>query len=150
MGGGGSGGGLYAIKAGASGDISPKAGETTSSGVVWSVARGGVAMASPLVYEGNLYVLGQNGGLLSCFDAKTGKEHYKKRIPDAKAFWASPWASGGKVYCLDDGGTTHVIQAGPDFKVLSKNALDEMFWASPAVADGSVILRSVDHVFCIK
>lgn len=148
--GGGGGGGLYAIRAGASGDISPKAGETTSSGVVWSVARGGVEMASPVVYEGNVYVLSRNGGVVSCYDAKTGKEHYKQRLPNAKAFWASPWASGGKVYCLDDGGTTHVIQAGPEFKVLSKNNLDEMFWASPAIADGSVILRSVDHVFCIK
>lgn len=146
----GTAGALFAIKAGANGDISPKPGETTSDGVLWSVARGGVEMASPLVYEGYIYVLGRNGGVVTCLDAKTGKQVYRERIPGAKSFWASPWAGSGKIYCLDDGGTTHVLQAGPEFKVLSKNALDEMFWASPAVADGAVFLRSVDYVYCIK
>ncbi|HQR06753.1 MAG TPA: PQQ-binding-like beta-propeller repeat protein [Gemmatales bacterium] len=150
MGGGGAGGGLYAIRAGAKGDISLKAGVTSNDSIAWSVPRGGVEMASPLLYEGHVYVLARNGGVVTCYDAKTGKQVYKERLPGAKAFWASPWASGGKVYCLDDGGTTHVIQAGPEFKVVSKNALDEMFWATPAVTDGSVILRSVDHVFCVK
>ena len=107
-------------------------------------------MASPIVYQGHVYILSRNGGVVTCLNAKTGNEVYKQRLPGAKSFWASPWASGGKIYCLDDGGTTHVIQAGPEFKVLSKNNLDEMFWASPAVADGSVILRSVEHVFCVK
>ena len=72
-----------------------------------------------------------------------------RRIPNAKSFWASPWAGDGKIFCLDDGGTTHVLQAGPAFKVLGKNALNEMFWASPAAAAGAVFLRSVDHLFCI-
>lgn len=144
------GGAFYAIKAGGSGDISLKSGETSNASVAWSVARGGVEMASPIVYQGHVYILSRNGGVVTCLDAKTGNEVYKQRLPGAKSFWASPWASGGKIYCLDDGGTTHVIQAGPEFKVLSKNNLDEMFWASPAVADGSVILRSVEHVFCVK
>ena len=107
-------------------------------------------MASPLVYQGYLYTLGNNGGIVTCLDAKTGKQVYRERLPEAKGFWASPWASGGKVFCLDDGGATHVLQAGPEFKVLGKNTLDEMFWASPAVADGAVFLRSVDHLYCIK
>jgi outer membrane protein assembly factor BamB len=144
------GGAFYAIKAGGNGDISLKSGETSNDSIAWTVARGGVEMASPIVCQGHVYVLSRNGGVVNCFDAKTGKEVYKQRLPGAKSFWASPWASGGKIYCLDDGGTTHVIQAGPEFKVLSKNSLDEMFWASAAVADGSVILRSVEHVFCVK
>ncbi|MFO0813227.1 MAG: PQQ-binding-like beta-propeller repeat protein [Gemmatales bacterium] len=147
--GGGSGGGLYAIKAGASGEISVKPGES-GPGVLWSVARGGLEMASPVVHEGYLYVFARNGGVVTCLDAKTGKQQYRERLPGAKSFWASPWASGGKVYGLDDGGTTFVLQAGPEFKVLSKNTLDEMFWASSAISDGSVFLRSVDHLYCIK
>lgn len=150
MGGGGSGGGLYAIKAEAAGDISLKAGETSNAGVAWAVARGGVEMASPLLYEGHVYIFSRNGGVVTCLDAKTGKQVYKERLQGAKAFWASPWGSGGKIYALDDGGTTYVLQAGPEFKVLSKNPLDEMFWATPAVTDGAVILRSVEHVFCVK
>ena len=49
-----------------------------------------------------------------------------------------------------DSGTTHVLVAGPEFKVLGQNTLDEMFWASPAVAAGAVFLRSIDHLYCIQ
>ncbi len=154
-GGGGAGGGfgggsaLFAVRAGAAGDLTLKEGETSNDGVAWMATRGGPEMASPLVYRGYVYTLSQMGGIITCFDAKTGKQAYRERIPEAKAFWASPWASDGKIYCLDDGGTTHVLQAGPALKVLAKNELDGMFWASPAVADGAVFLRSVDHVYCI-
>ena len=89
--------------------------------------------------------------MVSCYDAKTGKPAYKReRLQDAAAFWASPWAYDGKVFCLDDGGTTHVLQAGPEFKVLGKNTLGDQFWASPAVAGGALILRGVENVYCVK
>jgi outer membrane protein assembly factor BamB len=141
---------LFAVNAGASGDITPKQGQSTSAGVTWSQTKTGPEMASPLVYQGYLYLLSRDGGLVSCFDAKTGKQAYRERLPGARAFWASPWAYDGKVFCLDDGGTTHVLQAGPEFKVLGKNSLNDQFWATPAVAGGSLILRGVDNVYCIK
>jgi outer membrane protein assembly factor BamB len=147
---GGAGGGLYAVRAGASGDLTLKKDETANEGVAWSQAKGGPEKASPLVYQGNVYILRQSGGIVTCYDAKTGKQLYRERIPNAKSFWASPWAGDGKIFCLDDGGTTHVLKAGPEFKVLGKNSLDEMFWASPAVAGGATFLRSVDHLYCIK
>jgi outer membrane protein assembly factor BamB len=147
---GGGGGGLYAVRAGASGDVTLKQGETSNAGVAWSQARAALEAASPLVYQGHLYVLSQNGGLLSCYDARTGKQVYRERLPNAKSFWASPWAADGKVYCLDDGGTTFVLQAGPAFKVLGKNPIADQFWASPAVAGGTLILRGVDNLYCIK
>src|SRR5262249_44100820 len=87
-GGAGGGGGLFAVKAGASGDVTPKRGQTTSAGVAWSQSRGGPSMASPLVYKGYLYVLEQNGGLVTCYDARTGKQAYRERLPGARAFWA--------------------------------------------------------------
>ncbi|HZU34848.1 MAG TPA: PQQ-binding-like beta-propeller repeat protein [Gemmataceae bacterium] len=147
---GGGGGTLYAVKAGASGDITPKQGETTSEGIAWSQPRAAPSAASPLVYQGYVYVVGQNGRL-SCYDAATGKPAYQNQLlPGARAFWASPWACDGKVFCLDDGGTTFVLQAGQEFKVLGKNTIDDQFWASPAVAGGSLIFRGVDHVYCIK
>jgi outer membrane protein assembly factor BamB len=149
-GGGGGGGGLFAVRAGASGDVSLKEGETSNAGVAWSQSRGGPDNASPLVYQGYVYILRENGGIVSCYDAKTGKEAYRERIPNARAFWASPWAGDGKVFCLDDAGTTHVLQAGPKFKVLGANAVNEMTWSSPAVADGALIVRGVDHLYCIR
>jgi outer membrane protein assembly factor BamB len=150
-GGGGSGGTLFAVRAGAAGEIAPGDGESASNGLAWSRPRAGPAMASPLVYQGFVYILERNGGMVSCYDARTGKPAYtRERIPRGRAFWASPWAYDGKVFCLDDGGTTHVLQAGPEFKVLGQNVLKDQFWSSPAMAGGSLILRGVDKVYCIK
>ena len=147
---GGGGGGLYAVKAGASGDITLAENETSNAGVAWSAPRGGPEKASPLLYNGHLYVVKNNGGLITCYDKTTGKPLYRHRIPGAAAFWTSPWAAEGKIFCLDDAGTTHVLDAGPEFKVLGTNKLDELFWATPAVADGSIYLRGVDNLYCIR
>jgi outer membrane protein assembly factor BamB len=150
---GGFGGGLkplYAIKAGASGDITLKEGETSNAGVAWYLPQAGPALASTLVYEGLLYVPDQRGNLLSCYDAKNGKRVYRERLEGATGFTASPWAYAGKVFCLDNAGTTFVVQAGRQFKMLGKNPISEMCWSSPAIGDGALYLRSVDHLYCIK
>ncbi|MHC4174335.1 MAG: PQQ-binding-like beta-propeller repeat protein, partial [Planctomycetota bacterium] len=55
-----------------------------------------------------------------------------------------------KVFCLDEAGTTHVLQAGSEFKVLDTNALGEKFWSTAAISNGSIILRGVEHVYCIR
>jgi outer membrane protein assembly factor BamB len=147
---GGGGGMLFAVKAGAEGDITPKQGEATSDGIAWSQPRAAPSAASPLVYQGYVYIIEQNSRV-SCYEARTGQPAYQRQLlPGARSFWASPWAYEGKVFCLDDGGTTFVLPAGPEFKVLGKNTLDDQFWASPAVAGGSLILRGVENVYCIK
>lgn len=140
---------LLAVKAGATGDISLAEGETSSAGVAWVAERGGPPMASPLLYNGLLYVLDQRGGLVRCYDAKTGQEHYRERLPEGGGFTSSPWASDGKVFCLDDKGQTFVLEAGPTLKVLGVNKLDEMFWSSVAVVGDRILLRGVDHLYCI-
>ncbi|HZU36435.1 MAG TPA: PQQ-binding-like beta-propeller repeat protein, partial [Gemmataceae bacterium] len=140
---------LFAVKPGATGDISVKTGETTSSGVAWSRRGAGPAMASPLLYRGHLYVLEERGGILICVDAKTGQQAYRQRLPQAGGFTASPWAYDGRVFCLDDRGKTFVIEAGPKFKLLGTNALQEMCWASPAIADGSLFIRGEDDLFAV-
>jgi outer membrane protein assembly factor BamB/Spy/CpxP family protein refolding chaperone len=141
---------LFAVKAGASGDITLKEGAKSNDGVAWHLPQSGPSTASPLLYDGLLYVLEERNGLLSCLDAKTGKQVYKERLPGARGFTSSPWASGGKIFCLDDGGTTHVIQAGRQFKTLGKNTLGEMCWSSPGVAGGALFVRTVDHLYCIR
>jgi outer membrane protein assembly factor BamB len=152
----GSGGGmggngpLSAVKAGASGDITPDGDEGISEGVAWTVDRAGPPMASPLLYQGNLYVLDQRGGVLCCYDAKTGKQHFKQRIPGAKGFTSSPWAGDGKIFCLDESGQTFVIAAGPELKVLGTNKLDDMFWSSAAIAGNQLLLRGIDRLYCIE
>ncbi len=83
----GSGGVIVAIRPGASGDISLKPTETSNSQVAWSVpVKGGYRMASPAICQGNVYVLEHYSGIVRCLDAKTGAEHYRKRLPDAAGF----------------------------------------------------------------
>lgn len=144
------GGFLFAITAGAAGDITPSGGETSSAGVLWSKAKAGPLMASPLVYRDLIYILQRRNGILVAYDAKTGDEAYKARLTGARAFWASPWAHGDKVYCLDDGGIVHVVAPGPKFELLAQNSLDGEFWSSPAIVTGTILLRSVDQLYCVR
>lgn len=141
---------LFAVKAGASGDIGLAKGTTSNDGIAWYQAKAGPQTASPLLYKDHLYILDEHGGFLSCYNAKTGEQAYKERLPGARGFTSSPWGAGENVFCLDDAGTTYLVQAGPAFKLIGKNTLAEMCWSSPAVAGRALFLRSVDHLFCIK
>jgi outer membrane protein assembly factor BamB len=140
----------YAIRPGASGDISLKKDETSNAFIVWSNPALGPYNPSPLVYGDYYYTLFDRG-FFTCHDAKTGKEIYgRQRITtEATGFTASPWAYNGKIFATSEDGDTYVIQAGPEFKVLGKNSLDEMTLATPAVARGSVIIRTASKLYRI-
>jgi outer membrane protein assembly factor BamB len=140
---------LYAIRPGAAGDISLKAGEESNKGVAWCHRRAGPYNPSPLVYDGLLYVLYDRGSL-SCYEAKTGKPVYEKQRLGATAFTASPWAYHGKVFCLSEDGDAFVVRAGRDFKVLGRNRLDEMSLATPATAGGSLFVRTASKLYCLR
>jgi len=97
-----------------------------------------------------LYLCEQSAGIVRCLDAATGKQHYRQRLPGATGLTASPWAMNSKVFCLDQSGQTFVLAPGPKYELLHTNKLaDEMFWASPAIAHGSLFLRGVDHLYRI-
>jgi outer membrane protein assembly factor BamB len=142
-------GALVAIRSGALGDISLKAGETSNTFVAWSVSFRTYRVSSPLLYEGCVYMLDQQKGCVRCYDAKTGKELYNSRVPEAHGFSASPWANDGKVFCLDETGLTIVLQPGPELKILGTNRLDDTFWSSVAVLGDKLLLRGVNHLYCI-
>jgi outer membrane protein assembly factor BamB len=141
---------VYAIRPGASGDISLKEGETANKYIAWYQPQGGPYNPSPLVYGDYYYTL-LDRGFFTCHDAKTGKEVYGKvRIdPGVNAFTSSPWAYNGKIFCLSEDGDVFVIQAGPEFKLLGKNSLDEMCMATPAIARGSLIIRTASKLYRI-
>jgi outer membrane protein assembly factor BamB len=101
------------------------------------------------VYAGCLYSLEQQGGIIRCCDAKTGKEHYRQRLPGPDAFTASPWANDGKVFLLGQNGATVVLATGPEFKVLATNKLEDMFRSSAAVVGERLLLRGLDYLYCI-
>ena len=141
---------VYAIRPGASGDISLKPGETSNQFIAWSNPRIGTYDTSGLVY-GDYYYSLLDRGFLVCHDARTGKEIYpRQRISaEATSFTASPWAYNGKIFALSEDGDTYVIQAGPQYKLLRKNSLTEMTMATPAVAGQSLLIRTATKLYRI-
>jgi outer membrane protein assembly factor BamB len=138
---------IYAIRPGAKGDISLK-GKTASDAIAWSTAKGGPYMPTPIVYGEHLYVC-SNGGILTCFDAKSGKQVYKDRLGGQRGYTASPVAADGRIYFAGEDGVVTVVKAGPKFEILAANALDESCLATPAIADGMIFVRTQHHLFGI-
>jgi len=104
---------------------------------------------SPLVYRGGLYSLKSNSGILTQLDSKTGAVRYTQRLEAVPNVYASPVGAAGRVYIVGREGTTLVLEAGPEYKVLATNALDEPIDASPALVDGEIYLRSTKHLYRI-
>jgi outer membrane protein assembly factor BamB len=141
---------VYAIKPGASGDISLKGEATTNDYIVWYQPLLGTYNTSALIYGDYYYTLLDRGFFL-CHDARTGKQIYsRKRLSvEASGFTSSPWAYNGKIFLLSEDGDTFVVQAGPEYKLLGKNSLNEMSMATPAIARGSLIIRTQSKLYRI-
>lgn len=132
---------LFAVRPGGRGDI-------TATHVVWKKTRGLPYVPSPVFYEGRIYTI-KSGGMASCFDAKTGEELWlEQRVGIIGDFYASPVAAEGKVYMIAQNGAVAVLSAGDTFNVLAKNELGEPIFATPAIADGRVYLRTAGHLYC--
>jgi outer membrane protein assembly factor BamB len=142
---------VFAIKPGASGDISLKPGEASNAFIAWSQPVAAPYNPSPLVYGDYFYVL-FDFGFLSCHDARTGRQLYdKQRVrPDPTSFTASPWAYNGKIFALSEDGDTFVFQAGPEYKLLHANPLEEMCMATPAIAGDRLLIRTLTKLYCIR
>ena len=127
-----------------------EAGETQNASIAWSLPQGGPYNPSPIVY-GDFYYTLFDRGFFTCHDAKTGKEIYTKvRLdPTAGGFTASPWAYNGKLFAMSEDGVTYVIQAGPEFKVIGRNSLDEFTMASPAIHRDSLLIRTATTLYKI-
>lgn len=123
---------------------------TGSPAIAWELARDTPYVPSPLLYDGILYLLKSNNGLLSAFDARTGAPHYQvQRLEGAPNVFASPVGAQGRIYIPSQDGTTVVVRHGPRFEVLAVNALDEGFDASPALAGDAIYLRGSRHLYAI-
>jgi outer membrane protein assembly factor BamB len=140
---------LFAIRPGASGDITLGKEETSNKYIAWCQKTGGPYNPSPIIYGDNIYVL-FDAGMVSCFDAKTGQEYYHKERLGSGEFTSSPWAYNGKIFFLSEDGKTFVIKAGKKFELLAKNSLEEMCLATPAIARGNLIIRTESQLYCIR
>ncbi|MEP7307782.1 MAG: PQQ-binding-like beta-propeller repeat protein [Acidobacteriota bacterium] len=121
-----------------------------SNAIAWSLDRDTPYVPSPLLYDGILYLLKSNSGILSALDAKTGKPHYQlRRLEGLPELFSSPVGASGRVYLTGREGTTLVIRHGPTFEVLAKNTLDDGFDASPALVDNEIILRGYRYLYSV-
>jgi outer membrane protein assembly factor BamB len=137
---------LKAIKlAEAKGDI------TSSGAIAWQLDRDTPYVPSPLLYDNILYFLKTNNGLLSAYEASTGKPHYTvQRIAKALGeVFASPVGADGRVYITARDGVTTVIKHGTTYEVLAENALDDGFDASPALVDNEIYLRGYKYLYSV-
>lgn len=142
---------LYAIRPGATGDISLSPEETSNPWIAWSQPRGSSIHPSYLICDERLYVL-FDAGLLTCYNANTGDTIFPRQRLNTGGgrFYASPWAYNGRIFLLNEDGTTWVIEDGSEFKVVRKNALDDYAWATPAIAQGSLFIRTYTGLYRLQ
>ena len=121
-----------------------------TSAVVWSFDRDTPYVPSPILVNGILYFLKTNSGVLSAFDAQTGKPHFQnQRLEGVPNVFASPVSAQGRVYFAGRDGATLVMKAGPTYEVLATNTLDDGFDASPALVDNEMFLRGRKFLYAL-
>jgi outer membrane protein assembly factor BamB len=141
---------IFAIRAGASGDITLAEEQTQSRTVAWSKTQRGPYMPTPLFYRGTLYVLG-NAGILDAYEFETGRVIYRQRIPhQGSGFSASPVASDGKIYLSSEDGDIFVVTAGEHFTLLGTNPMNDPVMATPAISSGTLIIRTQHVLYGIR
>lgn len=138
---------IIALRPGATGDISLKETETTNASIAWSKLRGGPYMPTPILYKDYFYTL-SNSGVVTCYEAATGKEIYRERV-GGDSYTASPVAADGRIYCVSEIGDVRVVKAGPEFELLSVNPLGNYVMAGPAISNGALIVRSQNFLWSL-
>lgn len=134
---------LVAIRPGGHGDI-------TSSHVVWKQQRALPYVSSPLWYDGRVYTV-KSGGLVSCYDAKTGKIHYQaERLGAPGDYYASAIGAGGAAYFISQNGVVTVIAAGDELKILGQAQLNEQVFASSAVIEDMLYIRTAGRLYAFR
>ncbi len=139
---------IYAIRPGASGDISLADGVDSNDHVAWSRRRDGPYIPTPIVYGEYLYACAING-VLSAFRATSGEVVYQQRLASGGAYSASPVAADGKLYLSSEEGDIYVLKAGPVYEPLATNHIGEVLMATPALSGGRMFVRARRHLFAI-
>jgi outer membrane protein assembly factor BamB len=141
---------LLAVKLGREGNL------TGTDAIAWTNDRGNSYTAAPVLHDGKLYFISDNG-MLSCLNAATGEAYYKQqRLPKPYNFKSSPVAADGKLYLATEEGDVVVVKMGEKYEVLATNTIaDDMHIATPAIAGGSIYLRGHNAqgnstLYCIR
>ncbi|MEM8932327.1 MAG: PQQ-binding-like beta-propeller repeat protein, partial [Acidobacteriota bacterium] len=141
---------ILAIQHGtAKGDLSTPDDLYSHEQIAWAVPRGGAYMQTPILVGEHLYVCRDNGAL-SCYVAKTGERLYQERLAKGRTgFTASAVAAADHIYYTAESGEVVVVKAGPAFEVVARNELGEEAMATPAIADGTLYMRTFGHLLAI-
>jgi outer membrane protein assembly factor BamB len=141
---------FYVVRPNAHGDISIPATQDSSSHVAWRQQRGSPYTPTPIVYGNHLYVCNDNG-VLTVYDAQTGRQVYVHRIGTTNStFSASPIAANGHVYFSSEDGEVFVVKAGPTYELVATNRMGEPLMATPAASDGIILIRGQRHLFAVR
>ncbi len=140
---------IRAVRADATGDITPKETGVLNPAVVWEHDRKGSYMQTPIIVGPTLYAC-NDLGLVTAFDAKTGDIHYSERLSSrGEGFSASPVSDGRHVYFTSELGNVYLVPVGKTFAVASTQQLNETSLATPALADGTLFFRTRDKVVAV-
>ncbi len=121
-----------------------------TSALAWTFDRDTPYVPSPIVLDGVLYFLKSNSGILSAFDARSGKPLYQnQRLQGVPNVFSSPVAARGRIYIAGQDGATIVVKAGPAYEAIATNHLDDAFDASPALVDSEIYLRGRAFLYAI-
>ncbi len=131
---------ILAIKTDGKGDV-------TKTHIAWTLKKGAPHTPSLLLVGDELYTV-SDGGLATCVDARTGKVHWQERVPGK--YSASPFYADGKIYLQNEKGATTVLRAGLKFEILASSDLKEKTFASYAVADGTIYLRTETQLYRLQ
>ncbi len=132
---------FIAFRAGGSGDI-------TRTNELWTNNLG-ADVPTPTTDGKYIYVLGDSG-IMNCIEALTGNIVYQGKRIENGTYSASPLLADGKIYCIDESGTTTVVKAGPEFEILGVSKLDSLTLASPVAVDSQLFIRTADYLYCIQ
>lgn len=139
---------IFAIKSNASGDLTLKPTGILNEYIKWSIPRGGSYIHTLLLYRDHLYNVNWKGSVI-CYDAGTGKEIYRAKLGSSQSFIASPVASDGKVYIVDEQGTVYIIRDGISFKQLAEIPMNDICLTAPAITDGIIFFRTQRYLFAV-
>ncbi|HXE79872.1 MAG TPA: PQQ-binding-like beta-propeller repeat protein [Vicinamibacterales bacterium] len=131
---------LLAIRGGGRGDV-------TRSHLAWEF-HNGPDVPTP-VTDGKYFYVVNDKGIVYCLDAKSGKTIYGPQRIRSGTYSSSPVLADGRIYATSEEGVTTVFQAGPEFKVLAENVLDEYVLSSPAISEGQIFIRTDAHLYAI-
>ena len=139
---------IYAIKSNVKGDITLKPSGALNEYVKWSKPRGGSYIHTLLLYSDHLYNVNWNG-TVNCFDASTGQELYSAKLGNTQSFIASPVASDGKIYIVDEQGNVYIIEDGRAFKQLALIPMNEICLTAPSITDGMIFFRTQKNLIAV-